>query len=192
MFDVSHWPWWKSKCSNLSDDGTEPWRVCKAEQFKFNNCPFLFAKIWMFHEQTYHFLLDRHALASWAIVWILLHTDAVDLVCSAFIFISTFFPRQCCKHVSHSLHRSLSLFLTLSFQSFCAVKGQTETGVHCEVIPVKCLLCLCNWCHPAAPIISDWECVQCCFLSILQITHSHQRKSASSWRFHTHRKVEAH
>lgn len=67
-----------------------------------------FSEIWMFHEHAYHFLLDRYALASWATVWILLHTDAVDLVCSAFMFISTF-PRQRCKHVSHSLPRSLSL-----------------------------------------------------------------------------------
>lgn len=43
----------------------------------------------------------------------------------------------------------------------CAVKGHTETRVHCQVIPVTCLY---NGCHLAVPIISDWECVQCCFL----------------------------
>lgn len=126
----------------------------------------------MFHEQIYHFVLDRWALVSWAAVWILLHTDAVDLVVllSLHVYFSmlslekaantSLILRQCLSH-SLSLADSLSPFL---FLSFCAVKGQTETGVHCQVIPVKCLLCRCNWCHPAVTIISDWECVRCCFL----------------------------
>lgn len=89
------------------------------------------------------------------------------LLCAAFMFISAFFPWKSCKHVSLFAH--VCLPLTLFFLSFCAVKGQAETGVHCQVIPMKCLLCLCNWCHPAVPIISDWECVQCCFFPTLQI-----------------------
>lgn len=39
----------------------------------------------------------------------------------------------------------------------CAVKGQTETRAHCELIPVKCLLCLRN---QQPHIMSEWESAQ--------------------------------
>lgn len=137
-----------------------------------------FAKIWMFHKQIYHFCVIATSLRP-------VHTDAVDLILlSLHVYFSILPSTRLQTRLSLFLTlTSLSLWLPLLFPCLCAVKGQTETGVHCEVIPVKCLLCLCNWCHPAVPIISDWECVQCCFLPALQITRSHQRSSASSWRY---------
>lgn len=102
----------------------------------------------------------------WAAVWILLHTDAVDPVLLSLHVYFSVLPLKSCKHVSHFSPISLSL----SDFPFCAVKGQTEFGVHYQVIPVKCLLCLYNWCHSAVLIISYWECVQCCFPPTLHLS----------------------
>lgn len=98
--------------------------------------------------------------------------NPILLFCSTFIFIPAFSPET---------PADTPLDLHLCRLSVCAVKGQTETRAHCELIPVKCLLCLCNGFQPAAP---HYERMGMC------ATWSHKRKSA--WKFHIQRKVEAH
>lgn len=181
----------KPEDSNLSDNGTEPWSVWKEVQLDLDDCPFLYECF--MSRFTILCLVGRpwHPEPLRKYCYILM--QSILLLCFAFMHISAFLPWQGCKHVSHSSPVSLLTFsLALFFQSFWAVKGQTETGVHCEVIPVQCLLCLCNWCHPAVPIISDRECVQCSFPPILENNSEPPRQSTSSWRFHTNRKVEVH
>lgn len=68
--------------------------------------------------------------------------NPILLFCSTFIFI---------LHSPPETPADTPLDLHLCRLSVCAVKGQTETRAHCELIPVKCLLC-----H----IMSEWECVQ--------------------------------
>lgn len=159
----------KPEDSNLSDDGTEPWSVCKAVQLDLDDSPFLYECF--ISRFTILCLVGRPShCVNTVTYW------CSRSCCSALL--SCIFQ---CSSLDKAANTSLTLRLCLSrlslfFLSFWAVKGQTETGVHCEVIPVKCLLCLCNWCHPTVPIISDWECVQCNFLPTLEITQSHQRK----------------
>lgn len=98
--------------------------------------------------------------------------NPILLFCSTFIFL---------LHSPPETPADTALELHLCRLSVCAVKGQTETRAHCELIPVKCLLCLCNGFQPAAP--------HCERMGVC-VTWSHKRKSA--WKFHIQRKVEAH
>lgn len=98
--------------------------------------------------------------------------NPILLFCSTFIFL---------LHSPPETPADTPLELHLCRLSVCAIKGQTETRAHCELIPVKCLLCLCNGFQPAAP--------HCERMGVCA-TWSHKRKSA--WKFHIQRKVEAH
>ncbi len=161
----SHWPWWKPNPSPpacqttalnpevYAEGGAAPVRRLSLSLLKYECFMSRF---------TILCLIGRPRRPEPLCEYCYILMQSILLFCSAFMFISAFFPlKNLQTRLSLFAYVSPSLWLALFFLSFCAVKGQTETGVHCQVIPVKCLLCLCNWCHPVVPIISDWE---CCFL----------------------------
>lgn len=105
----------------------------------------------MFHKHFHHFVLDRWVVASSTVMcWSSLSCWSAQSSC---LFQHSFLEK--------SANMSLTLYPALSLRISLTIKCHTETRVHCQVIPMKCLLCLYNGHHLGILVISDWECAQC-------------------------------